>query len=241
MAVGYNPRISTDGLVLCLDAANTKSYGGSGTTWTDLSTNGNSGSISGATHTSGAGGYFSFDGSNDKITIDSSSSTNLSNGNFTISSWFYIPTSVDSTNLYYWIFAIGTSSGASNTWYLRIWRSGISAGALFTRINNVVLLGTDGDDNASYPGDYYKASGRWTHFTFIENNGTSYYYMNGVQTGSASTPTIPSGNNYITIGDMSTDQAPTNMLVSNFSLYNKALSAAEVAQNFNALRGRYGI
>ena len=241
MGLAHSPRIVTDSLVLCLDAANTKSYGGSGTTWTDLSTNGNNGSISGATHTSGAGGYFSFDGSNDKITIDSSSSTNLSNGNFTISSWFYIPTSVDSTNLYYWVFAIGTSSGASNTWYLRIWRSGISAGTLFTRINNVVLLGTDGDDNASYPGDYYKASGRWTHFTFIENNGTSYYYMNGVQTGSASTPTIPSGNNYITIGDMSTDQAPTNMLVSNFSLYNKALTAAEVAQNFNALRGRYGI
>ena len=240
MALAHSPRIITDGLVLCLDAGNTKSYSGSGTTWTDLSGNGNTGTlVNGVGYNSANGGSLSFDGSNDKITIDSSSSTNLSDGDFTISSWFYIPTSVDTTNLYYWIFAIGTSSGAGNTWYLRLWRSGISPGALFTRINNVILLGTDGDDSAAYPGDYYKASGRWTHFTFIENNGTSYYYMNGVQTGSASTPTIPSGNNYITIGNMSTDQSPTNMLVSNFSLYQKPLTVAEVEQNYNALKGRY--
>jgi len=182
-----------------------------------------------------------FDGVDDKIIIDASSSTNLSSGNFTISSWFYIPTSVDTTNLYYWLIAIGTSAGASNTWYLRLWRSGIAPGCLFTRINDVVLLGTDGELNESYPGDYYKASGRWTYFTFVENNGTSYYYMNGSETGSASTPTIPSGNNYITIGNMSTDQSVSGFLVSNFSLYQRALTATEIQKNFNAQRGRFGI
>jgi hypothetical protein len=40
MGIAYNPRTITDGLVLCLDAANSKSYPGSGTTWTDLSGNG---------------------------------------------------------------------------------------------------------------------------------------------------------------------------------------------------------
>ena len=40
MGISYNPRTITDGLVLCLDAANTKSYPGSGTTWADLSGNG---------------------------------------------------------------------------------------------------------------------------------------------------------------------------------------------------------
>jgi hypothetical protein len=43
MAISYNPRTITDGLVLCLDAGNSKSYPGSGTTWTDLSGNGNTG------------------------------------------------------------------------------------------------------------------------------------------------------------------------------------------------------
>jgi len=237
MSLAHSPSITLDGLVLCLDAGNPKSYPGSGTTWTDLSGNGNNGTlVNGVGFDGDNGGSLSFDGVDDKVTINASSYTNLSSGNFTISSWFYIPTSVDTTNLYYWLIAIGTSSGSSTTWYLRVWRSGIAPGCLFTRINNVILLGTDGDLNASYPGDYYKASGRWTYFTFVENSGTSYYYMNGVQTGSASTPTIPSGNNYITIGGVG--GVPNNRF-SNFSLYNRALTASEVQQNYNALKGRY--
>ena len=45
MGIAYNPRIVTDGLVLALDAGNTKSYPGSGTTWTDLSGQGNNGTL----------------------------------------------------------------------------------------------------------------------------------------------------------------------------------------------------
>jgi hypothetical protein len=45
MALSHSPKIITDGLVLCLDAGNPKSYPGSGTTWTDLSGNGNNGSL----------------------------------------------------------------------------------------------------------------------------------------------------------------------------------------------------
>ena len=85
MAVGYNPRIVTDGLVLALDAANTKSYGGSGTTWTDLSSSGNNGTISGATYNSGNGGYFDFNGINDSV--ETSSDMFNPNANFTFSSW----------------------------------------------------------------------------------------------------------------------------------------------------------
>ena len=210
--------------------------------WADLTGNENHGElVNGVRENADNLGSLVFDGTDDKVTINASSYTNLSSGNFTISSWFYIPTSVDTTNLYYWLIAIGTSAGSSNTWYLRVWRSGIAPGCLFTRINNVVLLGTDGNLDASYPGDYYKASGRWTYFAFVENSGTSYYYMNGVQTGSASTPSIPSGNNYITIGDMSTDQGVPNNRFSNFSLYNRALTASEIQQNYNATKSRFGL
>jgi hypothetical protein len=45
MSLIHSPRIVTDGLVLCLDAGNPKSYTGSGTTWTDLSGNGNNGTL----------------------------------------------------------------------------------------------------------------------------------------------------------------------------------------------------
>ena len=52
MGTNYSPRIVTDGLLLCLDAKDIKSYAGSGTTWTDRSGNDNDGSIDGATFNS---------------------------------------------------------------------------------------------------------------------------------------------------------------------------------------------
>ena len=64
MAINISPKIITDGLVLCLDAKDIKSYAGSGTTWTDRSGNDNDGSIDGATFNSN--GYFGLDGTNDK-------------------------------------------------------------------------------------------------------------------------------------------------------------------------------
>ena len=59
MGLTHSPRIVTDGLVLALDAANVKSYGGSGTTWTDLSGKGNNGTINGSpSYTSTSPKYF---------------------------------------------------------------------------------------------------------------------------------------------------------------------------------------
>jgi hypothetical protein len=60
LAISYNPRTITDGLVLCLDAGNTKSYPGSGTTWTDLSGNGRNFTwVSSPSFTGGSKPYFS--------------------------------------------------------------------------------------------------------------------------------------------------------------------------------------
>ena len=61
MGIAYNPKIVTDGLVLCLDAANTKSYSGTVTSWTDLSGNGNTGTLTnGPTYNSSNLGFFQF-------------------------------------------------------------------------------------------------------------------------------------------------------------------------------------
>ena len=68
MALVHSPKIVTDDLVLYYDAANTKSYPGTGTTWTDLSGNGVTGTlVNGATFNSGNGGYIVFDGANDYV------------------------------------------------------------------------------------------------------------------------------------------------------------------------------
>ena len=69
MGLGHSPRIVTDGLVLCLDAASKRSYPGTGTTWTDLK-GGNNGTLTnmdGANFSSANGGSLSFDGASDYI------------------------------------------------------------------------------------------------------------------------------------------------------------------------------
>ena len=74
MAFFHSPNIVTDGLVLCLDAADKTSYSGSihgGTiaTWTDLSSNGNNGTFNNTTFDSGSGGNINFDGTDDYVQI----------------------------------------------------------------------------------------------------------------------------------------------------------------------------
>ena len=79
MGVAYNPNIVTDGLVLCLDAANKRSYPGTGTTWTDRSANGNNGTLTnGPTFDSANGGSIVFDGTNDYVTTTKNNLDTLS-------------------------------------------------------------------------------------------------------------------------------------------------------------------
>ena len=90
MGLAHSPQIVTDNLVFCLDAANTKSYGGSGTTWTDLSGKGNNGtltSMNGSNYNSANGGYLDFDGSIDQINCGSSDDFAFGTGDFTIEFW----------------------------------------------------------------------------------------------------------------------------------------------------------
>ena len=126
------------------------------------------------------------------------------------------------------------------TTYVRIWRSGLEPGCLFTRINDVAVLSTSSGSYPPYVNNYYKASGKWNHLVLLENSGTLYYYINGQNHVSATTPTIPTGSNYITIGDHSNDN-PFIGKLAGFSLYQKALSASEVLQNYNATKGRFGL
>ena len=97
MAYRNGPKIVTDGLVLCLDAAIGKSYPGSGTSWTDLSGNGNNGTlVNGPTFSSANGGSIVLDGVNDYI-----STTSISISTFTYEGWLYNNLTGGSTNYGY--------------------------------------------------------------------------------------------------------------------------------------------
>ena len=67
MAFAYSPKILTDGLVFAVDAANKKSYPGSGTTWTDLAGSNDGTLTNGPTFNSGDGGSIVFDGTDDLV------------------------------------------------------------------------------------------------------------------------------------------------------------------------------
>ena len=86
MSTVQSGHIVTDGLVLALDAANAKSYPGSGTTWSDLSGNRNTGTLTnGPTFNSGNGGGIVFDGVDDYVDCGNSSTLQINQG--TISAW----------------------------------------------------------------------------------------------------------------------------------------------------------
>jgi len=93
MGLGHSPRIVTDGLVLCLDAANKRSYGGSGTTWTDLKGNNNGIAYNGCTYSDENGGILIFDGTDENLRFSSATFNSIEMWCYrteTLSGWLYL-------------------------------------------------------------------------------------------------------------------------------------------------------
>jgi hypothetical protein len=212
--------IVTDGLVLHLDAGNSTSYPGSGTTWTDLSGNGNNGTLTnGPTYSSADGGSIVFDGSNDYAPIGTSQFPfGASPG--TLSSW--VRTNTISAS-YRWIVSYGQASGSQSR-----------------------FLGFNG--TTYYFGGYgndITASGvplnTWFNMVGVYDGTNASMYINGAL---VSGPTAKSWNtvaNNAQIGRQTNASEYWSGNISQVQIYNRALTATEITQNFNALRGRYGL
>jgi len=232
MAISYNPRIVTDGLVLALDAGNTKSYPGSGTTWTDLSGNGNNGTLinmDGPNLDSANGGSFTFDGINEYISI-----SNLGLSDHTIEGW------INSSD--------GSQGGADGNTIISIIGTYSAVGtAKYTYIgvlgNNVLTFRMD-DGNISHRviADVTYTDNQWYHTAITYNsNGTTIAYLNGEQLQSRSyTPNVVFNNTPFNVSRAENGKY-FNGLVPIVRSYNRALTASEIQQNFNATRSRFGI
>ena len=227
MAAHGGPNIETDGLVLHLDAANEQSYPGSGTTWTDLSGNGNDGTLTNSpTYSSDNKGRIRFDSSNEKITTSISSfGTDM-----TWEAWVNRSSSVNSYNMF---------MGRLLPYFgLR------SAG-------NIIFSNSIGGSQKTLNSTGFTVTNdTWYYLVFTtEYNGTNTIpkiYINGVLNNS--TTFSGSQNNSgsygtFTVGEgrSSSSWYPFNGNVSNIKIYNRTLTADEVQQNFSAKRGRYGI
>jgi hypothetical protein len=230
MGIGYNPRIVTDGLVLCLDAANAKSYPGSGNTWTDLSGNGNNGTLTnGPTFSSSLnGGSLSFDGVDD-ITTFSKTWNDMKgsnwNGYLTLEGVFRT-TSVPTNS------AMGYFGFNSANAYFKF----MNTGNLFIDSGSTVPSRIITNCITTFS-NYY---GTWAHVAGVYD-GTVKTYYNGIlmnTSGSFTLADISSLNFSVGVG-MGYYNFQGNF--STVKVYNRALSAAEIQQNFNAARSRYGI
>ena len=222
MATRYNytGQLVTDGLVLNLDAAKVDSYPGTGTAWYDLSGNNNNGTLINGPTFSGIGKQAAivFDGTNDYGSLGTTPQIAPGTGDFTFEFWIN-PTNW--SNLYMPLFTTTITNG--------LWIGKVES--------NFVLRAYNVADDLQYA--TFPTTNTWTNI-IIRRSGTTaniYYNTSSVVSGTVT-------RNYVQgVGEIARD-GTTNVFngkISNIKYYNRALSATEVSQNFNALRGRYGI
>ena len=219
-----------EGLVLQLDAGIFNTV--TGTTWYDLSGNSNNGTLTnGPTFNSGNGGSIVFDGVNDGILLAGSSTLSLNT--MAISSWNY------STNYQQSGFMFEkTTNGSVNTQYSLFYNSGNNT--IYYRTYG--LSTTDLTVNTSTAG---VVNSQWNNVVATFDGTNKRIYVNGVlkATSSNLTGTVTqnsTGTSYIGIFG-SFAGYPFNGKISNTTIYNRALSSTEITQNYNALKGRYGL
>jgi hypothetical protein len=240
MATFGGSNIVTDGLVLWLDAANRKSYPGSGTSWLDLSGNNNTGTLTnGPTFSSANNGSIVFDGVDDYAQITNPSALQVQN--MSISVWVNPIAAVNAiTSLVDYDHATVPNQGwvlqstdaTTNRYYYFGWWDG-------STFQPATGIG---------PGlGVQLANSTWQNLTYTKSGTSVIGYLNGVQTftstaGSA-TISYQSNRNLRIGGVISTGSGVGNRSykgnISTTQVYNRALSAQEVRQNYDALKSRY--
>lgn len=227
MASSLGPNISDSGLVLCLDAADKNSYIGSGTTWTDVSGNSNNATLTnGALFDTSNVGNFSLDGTDDYIQTNLSQNTD--NAQITWECWFWD----DSPGGFFDNTAIISNYGASGTTPFTILHIISDGRVIFGQRNS---SGTE--SSAVYSVNICDSV--WHHIVGVVDSTNTLIYVDGVLRASQTkvTGTTTSGQN-IVIGGNHLGRYQSCRIAS-AKMYNRALNASEVLQNYNATKSRF--
>ena len=229
-------KVITDGLVLFLDAGNNRSYPGTGTTWTDLSSTAITGSLTnGPIFSSANGGSIVFDGTNDYVNI-TKNTTIQSSTNFSITGFFRTTSTTD----YKTIYSDTTGSGAT----------GAYRGYEIRLISSKLEAGMYGNANGSY--NYVSSSttiatNTWYHFGVVVNSsGNLSIYINGIlQQSQTVANSFVASENDISIGRYNVNSGGIGGYwsgnISTISIHNRALSSDEVLQNYESTRERFNL
>jgi hypothetical protein len=240
MAFNYSPKIVTDGLVLYLDAANIKSYPGSGTTWIDLSRSGNNGTLTnGPTFNSGNGGSIVFDGTNDFVEFGDV--LDLGTNSLTVNQW------VNLSSISIQTFLSKARAAGQNYRY-----STGTAGPSNDRLA-AFIQGNGGSDIQPY-GSTTLIINTWFMATYVFTRSSSIsIYYNGVPETLTGNATISQWNGLnfqsinpfrigcYTASNNITPISLTNGRIGTTQVYFRALTAAEIQQNYNATKTRFGL
>jgi hypothetical protein len=241
MGIAYNTSIVTNGLVLCFDPANSKSYPGSGTVLTDLSENKNVATLNGTVPFSS--GSFTFNGTAGNHISDAVLTLPILGNDKTILCWTF-PDSTGPVNAYTGLVALGgrTSSTPSDamllclntnaaTWYVgsAYWANDYNPSTLPVIKDAWNMVGIIGR-SAPTANNTKLICGNSSGLTSI--TGSSSAYTRGLAVTNVN----------LTIGCTDVGGGrPMKGKISVVLVYNRELSDSEIQQNFNALRGRYGV
>lgn len=222
----------TSGLVSYLDAGDTASYPGTGTTWTDLVSSVNNGTLTnGPVFTSsGSASYFTFDGSNDGVQL---AGTNFSLNTMTISCWNYAANYLQDGFMFE-----KTTNGSVNTQY-SLFFTGPEASIYYR------TFGLSTQDLILSRASSGLVNNQWNNIVATFDGTNKRIYVNGVlrATSSNLTGTVTqntTGAAYIGIYG-SFAGYPFNGRVAINRIFNRALSQAEITQDYNFFKGRYGL
>ena len=229
------PRIVTEGLVGHWDAGNPYSYPGTGTTWTDLSGNAINGTLTnGPTYSSDRGGVFTLDGVNDHVNCGNNALTRFNNtAAFTVEGWAYFSAitgypaiagqdTVGSPRNGYELLALETSSTTA-MWGFERFGAGTAAGAYGPAVNKSEL------------------TNRWVHLVGTYNGSTLTLYENSISIATATGVTTSNNNTTTPLYFGRLFSSYLKGAIAIVRIYSRALSSAEITQNFNATRGRFGL
>ena len=230
MARQHSPQVILNALVLSLDAANSRSYPGTGTSWKDLSFNKNNATLTGPTYQTTNSGCFDFDGNDDFVTdLSTVLSDSFWQANWTASFWCKFDT-------------INTTTSGSND------KSILGHGTNSTR-NGLSLNNRNSRVHHSLFNDFYQSNstittGTWYNIVWTLNNSTfgGQIYLNGIfDNGDTFGGAYGGTGSNTEIGDSSLFGLPFDGQIAKCDFYNRVLTSSEIKQNYDAHRGRYGI
>lgn len=239
MAFRYSPKIETDGLILCFDAGNVKSYS-LGATWSDISKSGYNGSlVNGPTYSSLNSGSIVFDGVDDYFLLPQST-VNQTVGNYSFSLWvsFLNTMTASHTSNFMLMEAQNTLLGGVDNYLYMLSNStasGTNGRIGFQTFNPLSVLHTTTNN---------WIGGRWYNIvcTYNISNSKQSIYVNGVLENFTTIANCYfNTNTYFGLGAYTSPPRTwfLNGKISRFDVYNKTLTDVDVLRNYNTLKSRY--